>query len=79
MNLDLWDIEDSILFKKQFSSSDPHDPIYYDQYLEDYCIPFEDDTVTIEDDDDDENDSSIPSEADPFDWFNERASKEYDV
>lgn len=63
MNLDLWDIDDSVLFKKQFSSSDPHDPIHLDEYLED--VPFVDDEV--------------PAEVDPFDWFNEREPKEYDV
>ena len=63
MNLDLWEIDDSVLFKKQFASSDPHDPIHLDEYLED--DPFVDD--------------EIPAEVDPFDWFNEREPKEYDV
>jgi hypothetical protein len=63
MNQDLWTIDDSVLFKKQFSSSDPHDPIHLDEYLED--VPFCDD--------------DIPAEVDPFDWFNEREPKEYDV
>ena len=63
MNLDLWEIDDSVLFKKQFSSSDPHDPIHLDEYLED--VPFLDDEV--------------PAEVDPFDWFNEREPKEYDI
>jgi len=63
MNLDLWDIDESVLFKKQFSSSDPHDPIHLDEYLED--VPFVDDDV--------------PAEVDPFDWFNERDPIENDV
>ena len=54
MNLDLWDIDESVLFKKQFASSDPHDPIHLDEYLED--VPFVDD-------------NEAPAEVDPFDWF----------
>lgn len=65
MNIDLWDIDDSQVFAKQFSVSDPHDPMLYDEFLED--VPFEDD-----------GDEPL-CEADPFDWFNERDSKEYDV
>ena len=63
MNLDLWDIDDSVLFKKRFFPSDPHDPIYLEEYLED--VPF----INNED----------PPDTDQFDWFNERAPKEYDV
>ena len=73
MNIDLWDIDESVLFKKQFTSSDPHDPIFYDYYLEDYHSP------TEEDDNSAESIDEPPSESDPFDWFNEREPKEYDV
>jgi hypothetical protein len=41
MNLDLWDIDDCVSFKRRFSPADPHDPIYLEEYLED--VPFVDD------------------------------------
>lgn len=65
MNFDLWDLDDSELFSKQFASSDPHDPILYDEFLEDVSF--------------DEDGDEPPLEVDPFDWFNERETREYDV
>ena len=79
MNLDLWDIDDSILFKKQFAASDPHDPIFYDDYLEDYHMSNEDIDDNDTEDTEDEGIDEFPAETDPFDWFNEREPKEYDV
>jgi hypothetical protein len=63
MNLDLWDIDDCVSFRKRFSPADPHDPIYLEEYLDD--VPFVDDEV--------------PSEVDTYDWFNEREPEEYDL